>query len=57
MGDDKYILNARNAPTAAIDGLIFAILLDEPAPTKWFLRLNLHSRTSYKYVVFTLSIE
>ncbi|KIJ94840.1 hypothetical protein K443DRAFT_683415 [Laccaria amethystina LaAM-08-1] len=47
LGDDKYILNARDAPTAAIDGLIFAILRDEPAPTKWFLKLNLHSRTSY----------
>ncbi|EDR02728.1 uncharacterized protein LACBIDRAFT_332261 [Laccaria bicolor S238N-H82] len=28
-------------PAAAIDGLIFALLLDEPAPTKWFLKLNL----------------
>lgn len=49
LGDDKYILNTRNAPTAAIEGLIFAVLLDEPAPTKWLIRLNLNSRTSRSY--------
>ncbi|KAH8092542.1 hypothetical protein BXZ70DRAFT_459676 [Cristinia sonorae] len=32
---DSYILRARGAPTAAVDGDVYAILLDVPLPEFW----------------------
>lgn len=47
LGNNEYYLKTRGTKTTAINGLIFALLLPEPEPKKWFLKLNLFSRTSY----------
>ncbi|EDR07642.1 uncharacterized protein LACBIDRAFT_294453 [Laccaria bicolor S238N-H82] len=51
LGNNEYYLKTRGTKTTAINGLIFALLLPEPEPKKWFLKLNLFSRTSYKYIL------
>ncbi|KIJ94817.1 hypothetical protein K443DRAFT_348098 [Laccaria amethystina LaAM-08-1] len=47
LGNYEYYLKARGAKTTAINNLIYAVLLPEPEPKKWFLKLNLFSRISY----------
>ncbi|KDR67304.1 hypothetical protein GALMADRAFT_283623 [Galerina marginata CBS 339.88] len=42
LADGTYILKIGGRPTANIDELLFAVLLDEPEPTKWKVNPQFH---------------
>lgn len=51
--DDKtYTLKARDAPTAHIDGMLSAVLLDEPPATEWKITRALQAKDAYMYAFF-----